>query len=177
MTGNRTWPCPVCAEVITVGEGACPYCLASGAWIELIGALDFSTRRFELWKLQGAITVTQYRQILDATRGRRQAMVQAAQAGQPLPEDTGLPPCDRCWRCRTPFAPGALRCGVCGNTLHTPEVRLLRYQSFLCSEIQRHADSGILSTAQWQDFLTETPERQIELLCRLEQGWKPGGKS
>ena len=177
MTGNTSWPCPVCAEVIPVGGGDCPYCLASGAWIELIGALDFSTRRFELWKLQGAISVEQYRQILEVTRHRRQAMVRAAQAGEPVPEESGLPSSDRCWRCRTPFKPGALRCGNCGNPLHTPEVRLLRYQSFLCGEVQRHADRGILSMGQWQEFLTETPERQIELLCRLEQGWKPAAKA
>jgi hypothetical protein len=176
MTGNSNWPCPVCAEIISVSGGDCPHCLAAGGWIELIGALDFSTRRFELWKLQGSITVTQYRDILQTTRGRRQAMVQAAQAGEREPEDSGLPPRDRCWRCRTPFKPGALRCSVCGTALNTPEVRLLRYQSFLCNEIQRYADSGIFSTSQWQDFITETPERQIELLCRLEQGWKPSGK-
>lgn len=173
MTGHRTWPCPICAEIIAVGYADCPYCRASADWIELIGALDFATRRFELWKLQGAITPTQYREILDATRGRRQAMILAAQAGEPMPEDSGLPPSTRCWRCKTPFKEGALRCGVCGTTLNTPETRLLRFQSFLCTEIQRHADSGTLSSAQWQKFITETPERQIELLVRLEQGWNP----
>lgn len=175
MAVNRTWPCPICAEIIPVGSHDCPYCLARSDWIELIGALDFATRRFELWKLQGAITPAQYRQVLDATRGRRQAMIQAAQAGEPVPEDSGLPPSTRCWRCKTPFKEGALRCGKCGTTLNTPETRLLRYQSFLCNEIQHHADSGTLSSDQWQKFITETPERQIELLVRLEQGWNPNG--
>lgn len=173
MTGTQTWPCPICAEIIVVGYHDCPYCRAPSGWIELIGAVDFATRRFELWKLQGAIAPAQYRQILDATRGRRQAMIQAAQAGEPVPAASGLPASTRCWRCKTPFKGGALRCGTCGATLNSPETRLLRYQAFLCGEIQRYADSGILTSNQWQQFITETPERQIELLCRLEQGWKP----
>ncbi len=173
MTGTRTWPCPICAEIIVVGYLDCPYCRSPSAWIELIGALDFATRRFELWKLQGAISPEQYRQILDATRARRHAMIHAAQAAETLPADSGLPASTRCWRCKTAFKEGALRCATCGAMLDSPETRLLRYQAFLCGEIQRYADSRILSSEQWQQFITETPERQIELLCRLEAGWKP----
>ena len=55
-------------------------------------------------------------------------------------------------------------------------VRLLRYQSYLRQEIQRYTESGQLSRAQWQEFITETPERQVDLLARLEQGWKPVAK-
>lgn len=177
MNVNRPWPCPICAELIIVGYNDCPFCQSPAGWIDLIGALDFSIRRFELWKLQGAITVDQYRAILADARQRRQQMIQAVQSGQPVPADSGLPPPDRCWRCKTPAPPSALRCRTCGTQLNTPEVRLLRYQSYLCHEIQRYSDGGQLSREQWQEFITETPERQVELLARLEQGWRPGGKA
>lgn len=176
MTANRPWPCPICAELIIVGYNDCPYCRAPADWIDLIGALDFAIRRFELWKLQGAITPDQYQNILVDARERRRQMIAGVQTGRPVPADAGLPPADRCWRCKTPTTKAALRCAVCGTALNSAEVRLLRFQSYLCGEIQRYADSGKLSREQWQDFITETPERQVELLARLEQGWIPGGK-
>ena len=100
-------------------------------------------------------------------------MVEAVQTGHPVPADVGLPLSSRCWRCRTPSTFAARQCAKCRAPLNTPEVRLLRYQSFLCDEIQRYADAGQLNQAQWKEFLTETPERQIDLLGRLEKGWSP----
>lgn len=174
MTANRPWPCPVCVELIAVGYADCPFCQAPAAWIDLVGALDFTVRRFELWKLQGAITADQYKSLLLDLRRRRQAMIEAVQTGQPSPADAGLPPPNKCWRCKAPAAPAARRCLRCGAALGSSEVRLLRYQAFLCHEIEHYADHGLLSREQWQEFITETPERQVELLGRLEQGWVPG---
>lgn len=176
MTANRPWPCPICAELIIVGYNDCPFCRSPAEWIDLIGAMDFAIRRFELWKLQGAIAAGQYQNILKDARNRRQQMIASVQTGQPVPADCGLPPQDRCWRCKTPTTKAALRCAICGTALNSPEVRLLRQQSFLCNEIQHYADAGLLSKAQWQEFISETPERQVELLGRLEQGWVPGDK-
>jgi hypothetical protein len=60
-------------------------------------------------------------------------------------------------------------CPGCGASLRTAEVRLLRYQQFLCHEILRHLQAGRLTHEQWATFFTVTPASQIELLQRLEK--------
>lgn len=172
-TTNAPWPCPVCAELILVGLNDCPYCRTSAEWIDAIGALDFAIRRFELWKLEGGITKDQYRTLVLACRQRRAEYVTAAQRGLPVPTDAGLPPLYSCWYCRTPSTATTIRCSKCAAPLNSPEVRLLRFQSYLCNLIQHFTESGHLSKDQWQKFLSETPERQLDLLARLEKGWVP----
>jgi hypothetical protein len=157
--------------LIQIGLHDCPHCQATAAWIDLIGALDFAVRRFELWKLEGGIPRDQFTKIVASYRQRRQTLVEAAQYGQAIPGDSGLPSQTECWSCRAPITLNAKRCAKCNAPQNAPEVRLLRYQTFLCSEIRRLTDAGLLSHEQWQTFLTETPERQIELLARLEKGW------
>lgn len=173
MSGSTPWPCPICTELIEPGYYDCPHCHTAADWIDLIGAIDFSIRRFELWKLEGAINKEQFRRMVESCRQKRKAMIDAVHSSKPYPDDTGLPRGSSCWRCKTPSTFAALKCNKCGSQLNTPEVRLLRYQAYVCAEIQRFADFGYLSNAQWQAFLNETPERQIELLGRLEKGWTP----
>ncbi len=168
---THPWPCPVCAELLPVGTKDCPSCHAGAAWIDLLRALDFSIRRFELWKLEGSLMRDEYRAIVADDRVRREAWQLAAQRGEPLPTDLGLLKLDECWSCHAPIRPAwATHCVSCGAPLQTPEVRLLRYQTFLCHEIQRHWHGQRLTNEEWQRFAVEAPEAQIDLLARLEKG-------
>src|SRR5581483_3595040 len=102
--------------------------------------------RFELWKLEGYLTRDEYRAIVEDTRKRRDAWIQAVHLAKPAPADVGLPPLKECWSCHFPNPPRvATHCPRCGAPLRTPEVRLLRYQAFLCAEILRHKAAGRLS--------------------------------
>lgn len=169
---NNPWPCPVCAEILPAGSRDCPLCSAPSEWIDLLRAHDFAIRRFELWKLEGVLSKEEYRTILDECRKRRETMVRAAQAGQPLPE-CGLPRQGECWYCRQATAHTTQHCRSCGAPLQSAEVNLLRYRSFLCHEIKRHEKEGRVRLAESEAFLTETPDQQIDLLARLEKGWSP----
>jgi len=164
------WPCPVCAELLPVGKNNCPSCHAGADWIDLLRALDFTIRRFELWKLEGKLSRDEYRAIVTDNRARREALVLESQQGKPVPANLGLLRLDECWSCHTPIRPAwATQCSSCGAPVQTPEVRLLRHQRFLCQEITRHWQAGRLSNEEWQQFSTEAPEAQIELLQRLER--------
>src|SRR5262249_18912704 len=120
---------------------------------------------------EGHLNRDEYRAIVTDTRQRRDAMLQAVKLARPVPKDVGLSPLDECWSCHLEKPPGiATNCPRCGAPLRSAEVRLLRYQRFLCHEILRHMTAGRLSGDQWAKFLTETPDSQIELLQRLEKG-------
>jgi hypothetical protein len=97
-------------------------------------------------------------------------MVRAAKQGNPVPHDTGLPDPLECWHCRHPSLSTTATCASCGAPLDTEQVRILRFHAFLCNEVRLHCEAGRLSFAQWQAIMSDTPERQIELLQRLGRG-------
>lgn len=174
MPAEREWPCPVCTELMPLGYCACPHCDATADWIDLLRSVDFSLRRFELWKLEGYLSLDEFRKIVAATRQYRSAVVASMHSGQPVPADAGLMSHHDCWKCGKAGLPTATKtCPECGSPQHTPEVRLLRYQTFVCHEVRRHQQAGRLSKEQWGTFLTDTPERQLELLKRIDAGMAP----
>jgi len=164
------WLCPVCVAVLEPGFCACPKCGTAAEWLDLLRAFDFAIRRYELWKCQGILTTEEYRGLLAHCRRRREALVRSARLGEPAPKGTGLPDPLECWSCRQPSLSPTATCASCGAPLQTEQVRILRFHAYLCNEVRLHCEAGRLSFAQWQAIMSDTPERQIELLQRLGRG-------
>jgi hypothetical protein len=139
-------------------------------WVDLLRAVDFTIRRFLLWKLEGALGAGQYRAVVDACGQHLDRLLRMAQAGQPVPTDTGLPSRCSCWSCELTCHPSAHYCPDCSAPLHTGEVRLLRYQQFLMGEIRRQHQAGRLTEAEARRLLTDAPEQLSELRGRLDRG-------
>jgi hypothetical protein len=138
-------------------------------WLDLLRALDFAVRQFLLWKLEGALSAAQYRAIAAACHRHLDALVRQAQAGQPVPIDTGLPPRCACWSCDLTCHPSAHYCPDCGAPVDNSEVRLLRYQQFLADEVRRQQQAGRLTEAEARRLLTDAPERLSELRGQLDR--------
>ncbi len=167
-SANVPWPCPVCAELVEVGLQDCPHCGTSADWIDWLRALDFSIRQFHYWNLTGGLDKTEYRTIVDACRGRREEMMHQAESNQAAPEVKALPSRTLCWSCSTPTKPNARFCGQCGAVLNVPEVRQLRYQTFLRSEIADHARAGRISEKVAQTLTQEVDQTLVGIRQRLE---------
>lgn len=150
------WPCPICAELVTIVMEDCPHCRAEAGWIDLLRALDFSIRQFHYWSLTGTVTKDEYRAIVDACRQRREDMSRQAQMGAPSAPEPTLPPQTHCWSCQTSCRPNMSFCGSCGAPLVVPEVRLLRYHTYLCGEITAHRKQSRLDPKKSQQLLEET---------------------
>src|SRR5262245_39553653 len=163
------WPCPVCAELIPFGFHDCPSCFTPAAWIERIGALDFSIRRFHYWNTIGWLSREKYRPIVDACRRRREAMVLAAQAGQSAFENQDVTRAD-CWKCGQPIKPSIPRCAKCGATLDRPEVRHFRHLTFLDREIQAQEQAGRLTAAEAKQLQGDTQRNLQEIKQRVMSG-------
>src|SRR5580658_9477730 len=110
-SGMVPWPCPVCAELVSVVMEDCPHCHAAAGWVDLLRALDFSIRQFHYWSLTGTVSKEEYRAIVDACRVRREEMTRLAQRRFPVTEVAHLPPQGECWSCHTPCRPNMFFCG------------------------------------------------------------------
>lgn len=163
------WPCPVCAALIPVGLHDCPHCHMPAEWLDLICALDFTIRRFHLRTLEGGLWKPQYQNLVAACRQRRDEMTQAGKSRRPVRPDTGLPSRSVCLHCGTRCPPNARYCVQCRLPLDTPTARMIRYQTFLCREIERHAQAGRMNADQCKQFLSDTNAALDELRARLEQ--------
>jgi hypothetical protein len=166
---TASWPCPACTELIPAGHPSCPHCRLSADWLDLLRALDFAIRRFLLWKLEGALSAPKYRAMVDACGRHLDRLVQLAQAGHPVPADTGLLPRCTCWSCELTCHPSAHYCPDCAAPLNSPEVRLLRYEQFLVGEVRRQQQAGRLSEEEVRRLLLGTPEHLTELRDRLDR--------
>lgn len=166
---TATWPCPACAELIPADYQSCPHCHVPADWLDLLRALDFAIRTFLLWKREGGISADRYRGVVGACRGQFDRLVRLAQAGQPVPADTGLPPRCSCWSCDLTVHPSAHYCPDCGAPLHSPEARLLRYEQFLTAEVRRQQEAGRLTEAEARRLLADASQRLAELRGRLDK--------
>jgi hypothetical protein len=164
------WPCPACAGLIPADHPGCPHCRLPADWVDLLRALDFAIRRFLFWKLEGALSAPQYRAVVEACGRHLDQLVRLAQAGQPLPADTGLPPRFTCWSCELTCHPSAHYCPDCSAPLHTAEVRQLRYEQFVIGEVQRQQQAGRLTEAEARRLLSGAPEELSKLRGRLDRG-------
>jgi hypothetical protein len=167
-SANVPWPCPICADLVDVGLQDCPHCGTSADWIDWMRALDFSIRQFHYWNLTGGVDKTEYRAIVDSSRVRREEMVRQAESGQPTPQVQTLPSRTNCWSCATPTRPNARFCGQCGATLNAPEVRLLRYHTFLRSEIAEHAKAKRITEKEALSLVQEVDHTLAGIRQKLE---------
>jgi hypothetical protein len=168
LTAN--WPCPACAELIPADYQSCPHCRMSADWLDLLRALDFTVRRFLLWKLQGTLDAGQYRAIVEACGRQLDRLLASARTGEPPPADAGLPARCSCWSCQLTCHPSAHYCPDCGAPLHTAEVRLLRYQHYLIGEVRRQQQAGRLTEVEAQRLLADVPGQLSELREQLDRG-------
>jgi hypothetical protein len=168
LTAN--WPCPVCAELIPPDYQNCPHCRLPADWVDLLRALDFAVRRFLLWKLEGALSASQYRAVVESCGLQLERLVRMARTGQPVPDDLGPPPRCSCWSCDLICHPSAHYCPDCAAPLNTADVRLLRYQQFLIDEVRRQQQAGRLTEEETQRLLNDAPEQLSELRGRLDRG-------
>jgi len=164
---------PVCAELVDVGLQDCPHCGTSAGWIDWLRALDFSIRQFHYWNLTGGVDKSEYRTIVDACRGRREEMMRKAESSQEAPEVKTLPSRNQCWSCSTPVRPQARFCGNCGAVQNAAEVRLLRYQTFLRSEIVEHSKAGRIQEKEAEILVQEVDQNLAGIRQRLMSA-KPG---
>ncbi|CAN5431875.1 hypothetical protein BH10PLA2_BH10PLA2_25740 [soil metagenome] len=167
-SANVPWPCPVCAELVDVGLQDCTHCGTAADWIDWLRALDFSIRQFHYWNLTGGVDKSEYRTIVDACRGRREEMMRKAESSQAAPEVKTLPSRVLCWSCSGPIKPTTRFCGQCGAVLQAPEVRLLRYQTFLRSEISEHARAGRVREKEAEALIQEVDQNLVGIRQRLE---------
>jgi hypothetical protein len=167
-SANVPWPCPICAELVDGNAQDCPHCGTSAEWMDWMRALDFSIRQFHYWNLSGGVDKASYRAIVDASRVRREGMARQAETGQPAPQDKSLPPRTQCWSCSAPIRPNVRFCGNCGATLDAAEVRLLRYHTFLRSEIAEHAKARRITEKEAQALVAETDNTLATIRQRLE---------
>jgi hypothetical protein len=166
---SANWPCPACAELIPAGYQSCPHCRLSADWLDLLHALDFTVRRFLLWKREGSLSAAAYRRVVDACGRQLDRLLRMAQAGEPLPTETGLLPPYSCWSCELTCHPSARYCPDCAAPLASPEVRLLRYEQFLIGEVRRQQQAGRLTDEEAQRLLNRTPEHLSELRDQLDR--------
>jgi hypothetical protein len=167
---TASWPCPACAGLIPAEYQNCPHCRMSADWVDLLRALDFTVRRFHLWKLEGVLGAAQYRAVVQSCGQYHDRLLLLAYSGQEPPDDAGLPPRCRCWSCELTCHPSAHYCPDCAAPLHTADVRLLRYQQFLDGEVRRQQQAGRLSDAEARRLLADVPEQLTELRGRLDRG-------
>jgi hypothetical protein len=138
-------------------------------WLDLIYALDFTLRRFHLRTVEGGLWMPQYQKIVSACRQRRDEMTHAGKSGKPMRPDTGLPSRFVCLHCGTKCPTSARYCVQCRLPLDTPTTRMIRYQTFLGREIERHAQAGRMNPDQSKQFLSDTNKALDELRTKLEQ--------
>jgi Double zinc ribbon len=167
-SANVPWPCPICAELIDVGLQDCPHCGTPADWMDQMRALDFSIRQFHYWHLTGGLDKTEYRAIVDASRIRREGMTRQAEKGEPAPQIPSLPSRSNCWSCAKPIRPNVRFCGQCGATLDAGEVRLLRFNTFLRSEIAEHAKAGRIAEKKSLALVQEVDQTLASIRVRLE---------
>ena len=119
--------CGVCGQALPVGQPDCPSCGASGGWQELIWATDFAQSRFVQWAKGRTIGGGPLEAIAREHAQRRQALIDRAKSGGPLPAEAAVVSPDKCWDCRGALVPAWRHCGGCGVPVHQPLVQELRY--------------------------------------------------
>ena len=73
------------------------------------------------------------------------------------------------WSCGLTCHPSAHYCPDCAAPLHTPEVRLLRYEQFLVGEVRRQQEAGRLTEEEARRLLAGAPEHLSELRGGLDR--------
>ncbi len=122
---------------------------------DLIGAAAFAQRCFDQWHTAGLIHDGSHQAI-----SMRMTKLRASlEAGEPILEEVQLRPADICWSCKHPLAADARDCDECGAPAHTPETQNLRYFIFVCFEVKKLSESGVLSLSAADGCLADANAR------------------
>jgi hypothetical protein len=164
--------CSVCQTTLDP-NGTCPRCRAPEDWNDQIEALDFVLRRLEEWHEKGHLKKTQIEAFAAMYEKRRQVMTTASGSRQTFQADATFPRRDVCWNCREYLYTNSSHCHECGAPITDPGVRSLRYLNYLCRELQRGEESGMLTLRQAHELIGDVNERIAALQGKLERERAP----
>lgn len=161
--------CSVCGQPLSSARQACPACGASGAWQDLIRALDFAGERFEQWAKAGTIGSGPAAAIESEHQRHREEMVRAAKQGQPLPAGIALLFAPECWTCRAPISDTQKNCPGCGVPVNEPTSQALRHLTYTCHRIKACCDGGQLPLVQAHACMNDAKSRIAAIRSKLEK--------
>jgi hypothetical protein len=121
---------------------------------DLLAAVAFAQHCFESYRKRGMIRDEAYQAISKHYVVLRNSL----EGGGPVPADLRLVSAERCWSCNHHLATTATFCDECGAPAHTPETQKLRYFSFVCREIKKFQQDGILPLSACDACLAEANE-------------------
>ncbi len=160
MSSPPTTPtCVFCGQNLPAAGQDCPHCHASAEWQDLIETNQFVQKRFELWERGQLISREQLAVITQANNQRRQALIQMALEGKPLPSWLGLPPRDHCWNCNAQLCGSPAHCSGCGVPVEGSLVQELRYWKCTCLVIKSYCDTHRLPLAQAHSCMNDAKGR------------------
>lgn len=131
-------------------------------WLQ---ALAFAQGYFEHWHQRGMIREEAF-QVIKKSYSDLQSNsegVRTAQTNFPLPS------ANVCWSCKRQLRADEKCCDACGAPAHTPETQKLRYFAFVCLEIKKYQQAGILPLSAADACLAEAMERIAALRRYLDR--------
>ena len=97
------------------------------------------------------------------------ALQSSLEDGGPVPDGLLLRSADLCWSCKQPLTAEAKHCDECGATARTTETHKLRYFIFVCFEIKKFQQAGILPLSAADACLMESNEHIAALRRYLDR--------
>ncbi len=166
---GKTPRCCVCGQTLPADQSNCPACGASGAWQDLLSAVNFAQGCFSRWAADRTIGAGPWQAIGDDDARRREGYVQMAKEGRTPPADTMLMPADRCWNCQTVAVASEEHCVGCGVPLSGAMTQELRYWTYVCHRIKAHCDAGRLPLVQAHACMSQAKSQIAALRAGLEK--------
>ncbi len=172
-TSSTGSACGVCGQSLPSVDQGCPSCHASAAWQDLLTAAQFVQDRILDWDRDRLISRPQFTAIMEADNQLRAGLKLMAREDKPIPTGIGLPPRDRCWRCRAELCGSPSHCPACGVPVAGSQVRQLRYWSYACMMIKSHCEGRRLPLSQAHARMDDAKGRIAVLRAALEKQRQP----
>lgn len=118
---------------------------------DLLEAVVFAQRCFELWRKRGTIRDDAYQVISTHYGSLRNSLA----GGEPILVDVPLCSAEECWSCKRQLEMKATYCTECGAPAHIAETQKLRYFNFVCLEIRKFQHNGTLTLSAADACLAE----------------------
>ena len=132
---------------------------------DLQQAVAFAQRCFDQWHERGVIRADAHQAITNSYSALRSSL----EDGGPVPDGLLLRSADLCWSCKQPLTAEAKHCDECGATARTTETHKLRYFIFVCFEIKKFQQAGILPLSAADACLMESNEHIAALRRYLDR--------
>jgi hypothetical protein len=132
---------------------------------DLQQAVAFAQRCFHQWHERGVIRDDAHQAITNAY----DILWSRLEGGGPVPPELSLRSADLCWSCKRHLAADAKYCDECGAPARTAETHKLRYFTFLCCEIKKFQQAGVLPLSAADACLAEANERLAALRRYLDR--------